>query len=53
MVLTQIVRRPAKQYEVKAKHFFKRVTDKAELRSTRRGPSSNVVTERQPKSRAC
>lgn len=51
MVLTQIVRRPAENYEVKAKHFFKRVTDKSELRSDNGGRAlmSNVVIARQPK----
>lgn len=45
MVLTQIVRRPAEGYEVRAKHFFKRVMDKSELRSSNgREPSSGVVT---------
>ena len=44
MVLTQIVRRPAEGYEVRAKHFFKRVMDKSELHSNGREPRSNVVT---------
>ena len=50
MVLTQVVRRPAENYEVRAKHFFKRVTSKSELRSGGGGGggrvSSNVVTVR-------
>eukprot|EP00903_Cladosiphon_okamuranus_P009175 g8763.t1 len=52
MVLTQIVRRPAEKYEVRAKHFFKRVTSKSELRGTGREQkqhlSSTVVTATQP-----
>lgn len=46
MVLTQIVRRPAEQYEVRAKHFFKRITHKSELQTRGRVPSSNLVTVR-------
>lgn len=50
MVLTQIVRRPAENHEVRAKHFFKRVTSKSELRCTDREQkpqlSSTVVTVR-------
>lgn len=58
MVLTQIVRRPAEKYEVRAKHFFKRVTSKSELRSSGGGRaekkkqqhlSSNIVTVRRKK----
>lgn len=49
MVLTQVVRRPAEGYEVRAKHFFKRVMDKSELRSNGREPRSNVVTVRRKK----
>lgn len=53
MVLTQIVRRPAEKYEVRAKHFFKRVTSKSELSTNGRGKkkhlSSNVVTVRRKK----
>lgn len=53
MVLTQVVRRPAENYEVRAKHFFKRVTSKSELRGTDRGQktqlSSTVVTVRRKK----
>lgn len=56
MVLTQIVRRPAENFEVKAKHFFKRVTDKSELRSSNggggRAPMSNLVVVRHPKKSA-
>lgn len=44
MVLTQTVRRPAEGYEVQAKHFFKRVMDKSELRNNVRESSSSVVT---------
>ena len=49
MVLTQIVRRPAEGYEVQAKHFFKRVTDKSELRGNDGEPRSSVVTVRRKK----
>ncbi|CAN0068346.1 unnamed protein product [Ectocarpus sp. 13 AM-2016] len=56
MVLTQIVRRPAEGSEVRAKHFFKRVTSKSELRSggkqqhkRQKGLSSTVVTVRRKK----
>lgn len=51
MVLTQIVRRPVENYEVRAKHFFKRVTSKSELRGTGREQhlSSTVVTVRRKK----
>lgn len=54
MVLTQIVRRPAENYEVRAKHFFKRVTSKSELSTNSRGKkqqhlSSTVVTVRRKK----
>lgn len=53
MVLTQIVRRPAENYEVRAKHFFKRVMSKSELRGTGREQqqhvSSTVVTVRRKK----
>lgn len=53
MVLTQIVRRPAENYEVRAKHFFKRVTNKSELstkgREKKKNLSSNVVTVRRKK----
>lgn len=48
MVLTQVVRRPAENYEVRAKHYFKRVTDRSELRSSGNGqqgqPSNRRVT---------
>lgn len=33
MVLTQVVRRPKENHVVRAKHYFKRVTDRAELKS--------------------
>lgn len=53
MVLTQIVRRPAENYEVRAKHLFKRVTSKSELRDTgrerKKALSSTVVTMRRKK----
>ncbi|CAB1104461.1 unnamed protein product [Ectocarpus sp. CCAP 1310/34] len=56
MVLTQIVRRLAEGSEVRAKHFFKRVTSKSELRSggkqqhkRQKGLSSTVVTVRRKK----
>lgn len=47
MVLTQIVRRPEDNYEARAKHYFKRVTDRSELRSnTAPSPSCNVKVNR-------
>lgn len=46
MVLTQIVRRPAQNFEVRAKHFFKRVTDRSELRGSAPAPRSITVRRR-------
>lgn len=34
MVLTQVVRRSKDNHVMRAKHFFKRVTDRSELRSS-------------------
>lgn len=46
MVLTQIVRRPAENFEVRARHFFKRVTNRSELRSDQPAPSLAVTRRR-------
>lgn len=50
MVLTQIVRRLKENYEVQAKHFFKRVTNKSELQVRGVAPSSKVITVRMGRS---
>lgn len=50
MVLTQIVRRLKENYEVQAKHFFKRVTNKSELQIRGVVPSSKVITVRMERS---